>query len=112
MSNNKSRKLMRHAGTHTVYDPPSSTLDDERMVQISKMIVAITGKLEYVYLVSKKFLDIVDDYKRSPQIAQTFVVSSNLDRQSIVALFEYFGAMSNREDADLLIQRMFDARKW
>jgi hypothetical protein len=112
MSNNKSRKLMRHAGTHKVYEPPSSTLDDERMAQIAKMIVAITGKLEYVYLVSKKFLDLVDQYKRSPQIAQEFATSSNLDRQSVVALFEYFGAMSDRNDADLLIQRMFDARKW
>lgn len=103
---------MRQAGTHKVYEPPSSTLDDERMAQISKMIVAITGKLEYVYLVSKKFLDLIDQYKKSPQIAQEFAASSNLDLQSVVALFEYFGAMTDREDADMLIQRMFRARKW
>lgn len=112
MSNNKSRNLLRKSGSHKVYEPISSTLDDERMVQISKLIVLITGKLEYVYQISAKFLDLVAEYKTRPKLAAELASSSGLNVNSVVALMEYFSAFESRVEAEMLIQRMFDTKRW
>ena len=112
MSNNKSRYLLRKTGSHKVYEPISSTLDDERMVEISKLIVSMTGKLEFVYQVSAKFLEFVDQYKTNPQLATELSRSSGLDLKSVTALMEYFSTIESRVDAETLIHRMFKAKKW
>lgn len=112
VSNNKSRHLLRKSGTHTVYDRPSSTLDVDRMADMSRMIVLITGRLETVYDVSDKFLELVSDYKIDPSNAIEIAKLSNLEKPVVIALFEYFGAMNSRSDAEFLIQRIFQARRW
>jgi hypothetical protein len=112
MSNNKSRHLLRKSGTHTVYDRPSSTLDIDRMAEMARVIVSITGRLDTVYDVSDRFLELVSGYKSDPSLGIEIANSSKLDKNVVIALFEYFGAMSNKSNAEHLIQQMFQARRW
>jgi hypothetical protein len=112
VSNNKSRHLLRKSGTHTVYDRPSATLDVDRMADMSRMIVAITGRLETVFDVSDKFLGLVSIYKTDPGMAIEIAKLSNLEKSVVVALFEYFGSMKSKTVAESFIQRIFQARRW
>ncbi len=112
MSNNKSRLLLRKSGTHTVYDRPSSTLDVDRMAEMAKLIVSITGRLDTVYDVSDRFLELASGYKSDPDLAVEISNFSKLDKTVVIALFEYFGSMSNKANAEHFIQQIFQARRW